>query len=211
MSNYIKSERKIKNVIKEGMLAYIKKANVLSASDTTVHGNQRTNPVGGSSAAKLGNNVGSAVNKGENVSEPEVWEQSHDENAGERTHERTSLQNGEDSLQSGARPAQGAATTTGEGSLQAGENDSANSLRTHERTSLQAGEDSLRSGARPAQGTATTTDAGSLQAGEDNSANRLRTHERTSLQNGARPAQGAATTTDEGVNYIIIVIWQISI
>ncbi|MDY6270272.1 MAG: hypothetical protein SPL43_02645 [Prevotella sp.] len=87
MSNYIKSERKIKNVIKEGMLAYIKKANVLSASDTTVHGNQRTNPVGGSSAAKLGNNVGSAVNKGENVSEPEV----------------------------GARPAQGAATTPDEG------------------------------------------------------------------------------------------------
>ncbi len=172
MSNYIKSERKIKNVIKEGMLAYIKKANVLSASDTTVHGNQRTNPVGGSSAAKLGNNVGSAVNKGENVSEPEVWEQSHDENAGERTHERTSLQNGEDSLQSGARPAQGAATTTDEGSLRAGEDNSADRLRTHERTSLQNGED------------------------------RLRKHEGTSQQNGvgnrqtgARPAQGAATTT----------------
>lgn len=85
-----------------------------SASDTTVHGNQRTNPVGGSSAAKLGNNVGSAVNKGENVSEPDVWEQSHDENAGA----------GAD-----ARPAQVTATTTDEGLVQ-----------THEGTSLQAGE-----------------------------------------------------------------------
>ena len=122
MSNYIKSERKIKNDIKEGTLAYIKKATVLSASDTTVHGNQRTNPVGGSSAAKLGNNVGSAVNKGENVSRPEVWEQSNGENVGERTHERTSLQNG-------ARPAQGTATTPDEGMV-----------RTHEGTSQQAGE-----------------------------------------------------------------------
>ena len=91
-----------------------------------MHGNQRTNPVGGSSAAKLGNNVGSAVNKGENVSEPEAWEQSHGENVGERTHERTSLQVGEDRLRSGARPAQGTATTT--------------DARTHERTSLQSGE-----------------------------------------------------------------------
>ena len=80
-----------------------------------MHGNQRTNPVGGSSAAKLGNNVGSAVNKGENVSEPEAWEQSHGENVGERTHERTSLQVGEDRLRSGARPAQGTATTTDDG------------------------------------------------------------------------------------------------
>ena len=88
-------------------------------------------------AAKLGNNVGSAVNKGENVSEPEVWEQSHDENVGERTHERTSLQTG---AETGARPARGAATTTDEGSLQAGEDNSADRLRTHERTSLQSGE-----------------------------------------------------------------------
>lgn len=129
MSNYIKSERKIKNDIKEGTLAYIKKATVLSASDTTVHGNQRTNPVGGSSAAKLGNNVGSAVNKGENVSEPEVWEQSHGENVGKRTHERTSLQFGEDNSADRLRTHEGTAVQNGE-----------NRLRTHEGTSLQAGE-----------------------------------------------------------------------
>ena len=203
ISNYIKSEERIKRDIRGGTLAYIKKATVPSASDTTVHGNQRTNPVGGSSAAKLGNNVGSAVNKGENVSEPEVWEQSHDENVGERTHERTSLQAGEGI---DARPAQGAATTPDEGSLRAGEDNSADRLRTHERTSLRAGEDSLRSGARPAQGTATTTDEGSLRAGED------------SLRPGARPAQDTATTTSvrscglmRVLMDIIIVIWQISI
>ena len=82
MSNYIPEEREVKRDIRGGTLAYIKKVTVPSASDTTVHGNQRTNPVGGSSAAKLGNNVGSAVNKGENVSEPEAWEQSHGENVG---------------------------------------------------------------------------------------------------------------------------------
>ena len=84
------------------------------------HGSTAVAP-GASSAAKLGNNVGNAVNKGENVSEPEVWEQSHDENVGERTHERTSLQNGVGNRQTGARPAQGTATTTDEGSLRAGE------------------------------------------------------------------------------------------
>ena len=75
------------------------------------HGSTAVAP-GVSSAAKLGNNVGSAVNKGENVSEREV----------------------------GARPARGAATTTGAGSIQAGEENSADRLRTHERTSLQSGE-----------------------------------------------------------------------
>ena len=40
----------------------------------------------------------------------------------------------------GARPAQGAATTTGEGPLRAGEDNSADRLRTHEGTSQQAGE-----------------------------------------------------------------------
>ena len=75
------------------------------------HGSTAVAP-GASSAAKLGNNVGNAVNKGENVSEPEV----------------------------GARPAQGTATTTGAGSIQAGEDNSADRLRTHERTSLQSGE-----------------------------------------------------------------------
>ena len=128
------------------------------------------------SAAKLGNNVGSAVNKGENVSEPEVWEQSHDENVGERTHERTSLQNGVGNRQTGARPAQGAATTTDEGSIRAGEDNSADRLWTHERTSLQTGEDRLR-----------THEGTSQQNGE----NRLRTHEGTSQQAGevtdARP------------------------
>ena len=147
------------------------------------HGSTAVAP-GASSAAKLGNNSETSAKNSENVSEPEVWEQSHDENVGERTHERTSLQND-------ARPAQGAATTPDEGSLQAGEDNSADRLRTHERTSLQ-------NDARPAQGAATTPDEGSLQAGEDNSADRLRTHERTSLQNDARPAQGAATTPDEG-------------
>ena len=75
------------------------------------HGSTAVAP-GASSAAKLGNNVGNAVNKGENVSELEV----------------------------GARPAQGTATTTGAGSIQAGEDNSADRLRTHERTSLQSGE-----------------------------------------------------------------------
>ena len=141
MSNYIKSERKIKNDIKEGTLAYIKKATVLSASDTTVHGNQRTNPVGGSSAAKLGNNSETSAKNSEKVSEPEVWEQSNGENVDERTHERTSLQ--------------------------AGEDNSADRLRTHERTSLQNGEDRLRTH----EGTAVQNGEGthegtSQQAGE---------------------------------------------
>ena len=46
ISNYIKSEERIKRDIRGGTLAYIKKATVPSASDTTVHGNQRTNPDG---------------------------------------------------------------------------------------------------------------------------------------------------------------------
>ena len=112
ISNYIKSEERIKRDIRGGTLAYIKKATVPSASDTTVHGNQRTNPVGGSSAAKLGNNSETSAKNSEKVSEPEV----------------------------GARPAQGAATTPDEGSLQASEDYSADRLRTHERTSLQSGE-----------------------------------------------------------------------
>ena len=64
-----------------------------------------------------------------------------------RTLERASLRAGKDSLRTGARPAQGSATTTGDGLV-----------RTLERASLRAGEDSLRTGARPTQGSATTTD-----------------------------------------------------
>jgi len=139
-----------------------------------------------SSAAKLGNNVGSAVNKGENVSEPEVWEQSHDENVGERTHEGTAVQNGEGNRQTGARPAQGAATTTGAGSIQAGGDNSADRLRTHERTSLQNGEDNSADRLRTHEGT-------SQQAGE----NRLRTHERTSLQSGEKDDVNAGDDVQE--------------
>ena len=102
------------------------------------------------SVAKIINDFENPVIKGENVSEPEVGARPAQGTAtttGEdrlRTHERTSLQAGEET---GARPAQGTATTTDDGLV-----------RTLERASLQAGEDSLRTGARPAQGTATTTD-----------------------------------------------------
>ena len=78
----------------------------------------------------------------------------------------------------GARPAQGAATTTDDGLV-----------RTHERASLRA---FGMTSARPAQGTATATGDGLV-----------RTHERTSLRafgmTGARPAQGTATTTGDGL------------
>lgn len=53
VSNYIPDEGRVKREIKGGTLTYIKEVTLPSAADTTVQGDQRTNPVGGSFDAKI--------------------------------------------------------------------------------------------------------------------------------------------------------------
>lgn len=68
-SNYMPYENQVKGSIKGSTLIHLKSVALPSASDTTVQGNQRAVHVGGSSAAKIGNNVESGVKKSEKVGE----------------------------------------------------------------------------------------------------------------------------------------------